>query len=67
VSEAKDTDERIENAALSALKTGLVQNNDTVVITSGHPAWVKGTTNMLRVKKLGSSPKELESFKGVDS
>jgi len=52
VSEAKDTDERIENAALSALKTGLVQKDDTVVITSGHPAWVEGTTNMLRVKKL---------------
>ena len=52
VAEAKDTDERIEKAALSALETGKVQKNDTVVITSGHPAWVEGTTNMLRVKRL---------------
>ena len=49
---ADDTDEMVEKAAESALKTGLVSKNDRVVITAGRPLWAKGTTNMLWVKKL---------------
>jgi pyruvate kinase len=48
----RDTDEMIENAAQSALKTGNVSRGDLVVITAGHPVWLSGTTNMMRVKKL---------------
>jgi pyruvate kinase len=48
----RDTDEMIENAASSALNTGDVARGDIVVITAGHPVWVAGKTNMLRVKRL---------------
>lgn len=49
---ADDTDEMVETAAESALKTELVSKNDRVVITAGRPLWAKGTTNMLWVKTL---------------
>ncbi len=52
VPETKDTDERIQVAADAAMKTGRVAKGDLVVITAGHPVWVEGTTNMLRVKEL---------------
>jgi pyruvate kinase len=48
----RDTDEMIENAASSALDTGDVSRGDLVVITAGHPVWVAGKTNMMRVKRL---------------
>ncbi len=47
-----DTDNMIELAAQNALNTGIVGKGDIAVITAGHPIWVSGTTNMLRVKKL---------------
>lgn len=47
-----DTDDMIENAARSAMETRLVSKGDLVIITSGHPVWVAGTTNMVRVKRL---------------
>jgi len=47
-----DTDEMIETAAESALKTGHVQAGDLVVITAGRPLYAAGTTNMLWVKHL---------------
>ncbi len=52
VPEHKDTDEMIEKAALSAIGTGNVSKGDLIVITAGHPVWVAGTTNMMRVKRL---------------
>lgn len=52
VSDTKDTDERIEKSAMTALGTGTVSQGDLVVITTGHPVWASGTTNMLKVKKL---------------
>lgn len=52
VSDTRDTDERIEKATLSAIRTGIVSKGDLVVITTGHPVWVAGTTNMIRVKRL---------------
>lgn len=48
----KDTDDMLESAAQSAMETGQVSKGDLVVITAGHPVWVAGTTNMLRVKIL---------------
>jgi pyruvate kinase len=47
-----DTDEMVETAAESALKTGHVQPGDLVVITAGRPLYAAGTTNMLWVKRL---------------
>jgi pyruvate kinase len=47
-----DTDEIIEKAAESALKTGYVKAGDVVVITGGRPLYAAGTTNMLWVKRL---------------
>jgi pyruvate kinase len=48
----KNTDEMIENVAESALETGAVKRGDLIVITAGHPVWVEGTTNMMKVKRL---------------
>ncbi|MBN1271097.1 MAG: pyruvate kinase [Candidatus Aminicenantes bacterium] len=52
VSEFKGADQMIENTARSALKTGLAAKGDMVVITSGHPVGIPGSTNMVRVKQL---------------
>lgn len=52
VAESRDTDEMIEKAAREALESGHASRGDLVVITSGHPVWVAGTTNMVRVKQL---------------
>jgi len=52
VPDPKDTDEMIEKAAQSALKTGNVAKGDLIIITAGYPIWAAGTTKMLKVKKL---------------
>jgi len=52
VPEPTDTGDMIESSARLALKTGYVSKDDVVVITSGHPVEVAGSTNMIRVKKL---------------
>lgn len=52
VEETRNTDERIENAAAAVLGTGNFQKGDLVVITTGHPVWAAGTTNMIRVTEL---------------
>ncbi|WP_051283997.1 pyruvate kinase [Desulforegula conservatrix] len=50
--QSKNTDDMIEDGAKSALETGLVSKGDLIVITAGHPVWVAGTTNMVKVKRL---------------
>lgn len=52
VSIPNNTDEMIEKVAESALETGAVKKGDLIVITAGHPVWVEGTTNMMKVKQL---------------
>ena len=52
VEEPRDTDDMFQKASKHALETGLVSKGDLAVITAGHPVWVKGTTNMLRVDRL---------------
>ena len=52
VGRLKDTDEMIETASQAALSSGEAKAGDLIVITVGHPIWVSGTTNMLRVKRL---------------
>jgi len=41
-----------DSSALSAIASGYVSKGDLVVITSGYPEYVEGTTNMMRVVKL---------------
>lgn len=45
-------DELFDAASAMALATGEVKKGEQIVITAGHPVWVRGTTNMLRVKEL---------------
>jgi pyruvate kinase len=52
MNDTRDTDDVIEKATQSAIDTGEVSKGDIIVITTGHPIWVTGTTNMLRVKKI---------------
>jgi pyruvate kinase len=52
VNDPQDTDDMIEKTTQAALDAGEVSLGDLIVITVGHPVWVSGTTNMLRVKKL---------------
>jgi len=48
----EDTDEMVEQAALTAMSKGHVHKGDRIVITAGRPIWAAGTTNMLWVKEL---------------
>jgi pyruvate kinase len=52
VKNIRDTDDVFEEATKAAMETGMVKKGDTIVITSGHPIWIAGKTNMLRVKKV---------------
>ena len=51
ISDLRDTDDMIEKVSKRAVETGLLYKGDLAVITAGHPVWVAGTTNMIRVKK----------------
>ncbi len=52
VQEAKNPEEMIEMAAATVIESGLVQKGDLIVITSGQPEFIQGTTNMLKVRTL---------------
>ncbi len=52
VKDPHDTDDMIEKATQSARDAGEASTGDLIVITAGHPLWVSGTTNMLRVKRV---------------
>ena len=46
----KNTDEMISKSKEIALKTGMVQQGDKIVITAGVPFGIPGTTNLLKVE-----------------
>ncbi|MBU0987436.1 MAG: pyruvate kinase [Proteobacteria bacterium] len=50
--DSKHTEDMIDGAAETALALAKVSKGDLVVITAGHPVWVAGKTNMLKVKQL---------------
>jgi pyruvate kinase len=52
ITEVQDTDAMIDTVAQAALDTPFVSPGDIIIITSGHPLWVSGTTKMIRVKEL---------------
>src|SRR5207244_2755454 len=47
------TDEMIDEAEATVLGDGTVCAGDTVVIISGAPMWVTGTTNLLKLHRIG--------------
>ncbi|MGI6097479.1 MAG: pyruvate kinase [Dethiobacteria bacterium] len=49
----ENTDEMFNAASEAALKAGLIEEGDLVVITAGVPVGVAGTTNLLRVFTVG--------------
>ncbi|MCS6807080.1 MAG: pyruvate kinase [Acidobacteriota bacterium] len=50
--EMRNTDEMIDKAFAAALKSGLVQPGQRVVITAGVPVGVSGTTNLIKAEVL---------------
>ena len=51
--EMASTDELFEHSVEAAVRAGLVQSGDLVVITAGLPVNVSGTTNLLKVHIVG--------------
>jgi len=49
----EDTDEMVGAVEQRLLELGLVQKGETIVITAGTPLLVKGTTNMIRLHRVG--------------
>jgi pyruvate kinase len=47
------TDEMIEEIEATLLADGAVRINDVIVIISGSPMWVSGTTNLLKLHRVG--------------
>ena len=48
--EVKDTDDMIQKAKKTALKTGLVHRGEKIVIIAGIPFGIPGTTNLIKVE-----------------
>jgi pyruvate kinase len=53
VHKVETTDEMIEEVEATLLADGTVRNNDVIVIISGAPMWVTGTTNLLKLHRVG--------------
>ena len=53
IRKAETTDEMIEEVEATLLKDGSVKNNDVLVIVSGAPMWVSGTTNLMKLHRIG--------------
>ena len=47
------TDEMLDEIESALLADGTVRNNDVLVIISGSPMWVTGTTNLLKFHRVG--------------
>ncbi|HSF05930.1 MAG TPA: pyruvate kinase [Methylomirabilota bacterium] len=53
IRKVETTDEMIEEAEATLLHEGFVRVNDVIVIISGSPMWVTGTTNLLKLHRIG--------------
>jgi pyruvate kinase len=53
VRKVETTDEMIEEVEANLLGDGTVRNNDVLVIISGSPMWVTGTTNLVKLHRVG--------------
>lgn len=56
------TDELLNNAVSTAVKTGLVDNGDLIIITAGVPTGETGTTNLMKIHLVGD---ELAKGQGI--
>jgi len=48
------TDEMINDAISASCDAGLLQQNDLIIITAGIPVGVTGTTNLIKVHRVGA-------------
>ncbi|MNV55997.1 Pyruvate kinase [compost metagenome] len=46
------TDELFESSVENAVKTGMVDKGDTVVLCAGVPIWKAGTTNLIKIHQV---------------
>ncbi|MBI1846555.1 MAG: pyruvate kinase [Candidatus Rokubacteria bacterium] len=53
IRKVETTDEMIGEAEATLLGDGTVRSNDVLVIISGSPMWVTGTTNLLKLHRVG--------------
>jgi pyruvate kinase len=53
VRKVETTDEMIEEVEATLLGDGTVRNNEVLVIISGAPMWVTGTTNLVKFHRVG--------------
>src|ERR671937_714179 len=53
IRKVETTDEMIEEIEATLLGDGSVRTNDVIVIISGSPMWVTGTTNLLKLHRVG--------------
>jgi pyruvate kinase len=53
IRKVETTDEMIEEVEATLLSDGAVRANDVIVIISGSPMWVRGTTNLLKLHRVG--------------
>jgi pyruvate kinase len=53
VRKVETTDEMIDEVEATLLGDGTVRNGDVLVIISGAPMWVTGTTNLLKLHRVG--------------
>ncbi len=53
IGKVETTDEMIEAVEATLLGDGSVRANDVIVIISGSPMWVTGTTNLLKLHRIG--------------
>ena len=53
IRKVETTDEMIEEVEATLLGDGSVRMNDVLVIISGSPMWVTGTTNLLKLDRVG--------------
>jgi len=53
IRKVETTDEMVEEIESALLKDGAVSINDVIVIISGAPMWVTGTTNLMKLHRVG--------------
>ena len=53
IRKVETTDELIEEVEATLLGDGSVALNDTIVLISGSPMWVTGTTNLIKLHRVG--------------
>jgi pyruvate kinase len=53
IRKVETTDEMVNEVEATLLGDGTVRNGDVIVIISGAPMWVTGTTNLLKLHRIG--------------